>query len=183
MPHSGSRPRARSPARGWDAFVCRIVTWAPLRREGKQDASLCISIRTSDHLGRRARRQESAESSAAKRKEIRWQGAAGGDGRFQNSSAKATAPYHILDRANPICGYRRKWRAPQVLKDTFAQLSEQLPEGPSRTFLGLLGLMGLGRIDYIFVNNGFRAVRHRVVEAAGRPSDHRPVIAEIEFGG
>ena len=164
------------PGRGWDAFVCRIVTWA---RFAEQESGLeFVHFNTHfDHLGQRARR-ESAKLLLRKGMEIARVGPLVVTGDF--NCREGSAPYRILTGQIPFAGTAEEGGL--RLKDTLRN-SEQPPEGPSRTFLGLLGLLGLGRIDYIFVNNGFRAVRHRVVEAAGRPSDHRPVIAEIEFGG
>ena len=66
------------------------------------------------------------------------------------------------------------------LRDTFYD-SENPPEGPRRTFLGILGRIGLGRIDYIFVNDFFRTLRHAVIDDAPAGSDHRPVLAELDF--
>ena len=66
------------------------------------------------------------------------------------------------------------------LRDTFHHAA-QPPEGPRRTYLGLLGLLGLGRIDYVFVNDGFRTLRHAVIDDAPGASDHRPVLAELAF--
>jgi endonuclease/exonuclease/phosphatase family metal-dependent hydrolase len=68
-----------------------------------------------------------------------------------------------------------------ALKDTYA-ISEKRPWGPSYTFNGFSDKPGTGRIDYIFVKNGMRALEHRTLikkEHGVFISDHWPVEAAV----
>jgi endonuclease/exonuclease/phosphatase family metal-dependent hydrolase len=161
--------------RGWDAAVCRIVTWARLRElESGREFVHCNTH--FDHLGRRARR-ESALLLRKKAGELAQGGPLVITGDLNCS--ESSAPYRLLTGQLPFTAAEG---SALELRDTF-RASEQPAEGPPRTYLGLLGLLGMRRIDYILVNQGFRARRHRVVDVATRPSDHRPVVAELAFMG
>lgn len=159
--------------RGWDAAVYRIVTWARFRENASGRSFVHFNTHF-DHLGRRARR-ESAKLLLQKAAALAPAEPLVVTGDLNCSDT--SAPYRILTGEVPFASAEA---AVGRLRDTF-RASEQPPEGPRRTYLGLLGLLGHGRIDYIFVNDGFRALRHRVVEVAAKPSDHRPVVAEIVF--
>jgi len=68
-----------------------------------------------------------------------------------------------------------------ALKDTYT-ISEKRPWGPTYTFNGFSDKPGTGRIDYIFVKNGMRALEHRTMikkEGGVFISDHWPVEATI----
>ncbi len=68
-----------------------------------------------------------------------------------------------------------------ALKDSYA-ISEKKPWGPSYTFNGFSDKPGTGRIDYIFVKNGLRALEHRILikkEHGVFISDHWPVEATV----
>ena len=161
------------PGRGWDAMCCRIVTWAQLdeRATGRRVTHFNTHF---DHLGRRARVQ-SAHLLLRKIEEIAGDRPAvlTGDLNCRDTSG----PYFVLTGRQPF-GDRSANAA--TLRDTRYDCA-QPPEGPRRTYRGLLGLLGLGRIDYIFVKNGLRTQRHIVLDEAAGASDHRPVMAELEF--
>ncbi|MBK7131855.1 MAG: endonuclease/exonuclease/phosphatase family protein [Bacteroidales bacterium] len=68
-----------------------------------------------------------------------------------------------------------------ALKDSYT-ISEKRPWGPVYTFNGFSDKPGTGRIDYIFVKNGMRALEHRTMikkEGGVFISDHWPVEATI----
>ncbi len=161
------------PGRGWDAVCCRIVSWARLTERSSGRSVLHLNTHL-DHLGRQARVQ-SAMLLLQKIDEL-----AGGmpvivTGDF--NCRESSAPYRLLTGQ---LSFSTPSAATPGLRDTRYD-SEQVPEGPRKTYRGLLGLLGLGRIDYIFVRNGLRTRRHVVLDEAAGASDHRPVLATLGF--
>ena len=70
-----------------------------------------------------------------------------------------------------------------LIRDTY-DISEESPEGPVYTFNGFSDKPGQGRIDYIFVRDGMRALNHRTIIKKDQGifiSDHWPVTATISF--
>jgi len=70
-----------------------------------------------------------------------------------------------------------------ALKDSYT-ISEKKPWGPAYTFNGFSDKQGTGRIDYIFIKNGLRALEHRTLIKKERGifiSDHWPVEATISL--
>jgi len=68
-----------------------------------------------------------------------------------------------------------------AIKDSFT-ISEKRPWGPTYTFNGFSDKPGAGRIDYIFVKSGMRALEHRTIikkEDGVFISDHWPVEATV----
>jgi endonuclease/exonuclease/phosphatase family metal-dependent hydrolase len=157
------------PARGSDARHPRIVTWARFvqNESGREFVHFNTHL---DHLGRTAR-IESARLLLQKGCEIAQGEPLVMTGDF--NCREASAPYRILTGGIPFAA------APHRLRDTFYDCAER--EGPARTFLGMMALLGLGRIDYIFVNDGFQTLRHTVIEEEHPSSDHRPVLAALDF--
>ena len=161
------------PGRGWDALCCRVVTWARLldRRTGRH----CVHFNTHfDHLGKAARAQ-SAALLVQKIHEIAAGEAVILTGDF--NCAETAIPYRILTGAIP---FNHLGPAYEPMRDTRAE-SASPPTGPKGTFRGLLRFLGVGRIDYIFVKNGLKTLRHEVIEDVGNASDHYPVCAELDF--
>jgi endonuclease/exonuclease/phosphatase family metal-dependent hydrolase len=127
-----------------------------------------------DHLGKAAR----AQSAALLLQKIHEIAAAEPVILTGDFNCPDTAvPYRILTGAIP---FDHLGPAYQPVSDTRA-LSESPPTGPARTFRGWLRFLGIGRIDYIFVKNGLRALSHGVIADAGGASDHHPVVAELAF--
>lgn len=161
-----------SPVRGWDALCRRIVTWAHLKfRDSERDF---FHFNTHfDHFGRRARRRsarlllENIERIAGTHPVV-----VTGD----LNSRESSEVYRTLIGRIPF--------SPEhpglALRDAYHDA--ELPrEGPRRTFLGLLGRFGLGRIDYIFVGPGVRTHKYAVLPNHGGASDHLPVQAEVRI--
>lgn len=156
------------PGKGWDAAYPRVVTWARLvdRATGH---TLTHCNTHFDHLGRRARR-ESARL-------LLDQIAALSDGRAvvvtgDLNCLESSAAYAILTGG----GLRDTLRACQFP-----------PLGPRKTWRGFLpGGLTSARLDYIFVGEGVTVRQHTVLTDHGpggrHPSDHYPVVAELEFG-
>lgn len=70
-----------------------------------------------------------------------------------------------------------------LIRDTY-DISEESPEGPVYTFNGFSDKPGQGRIDYVFVRDGMRALNHRTIIRKDQGifiSDHWPVTATISF--
>jgi len=70
-----------------------------------------------------------------------------------------------------------------LIRDTYT-ITEESPEGPVYTFNGFSDKPGQGRIDYIFVRDGMRALNHRTIIKKDQGifiSDHWPVTATISF--
>jgi len=156
-------------------MCCRIVTWAQLDELASGRRVTYFNTHF-DHLGRRARVQ-SAHLLLRKIDEIARTDPVvlTGDLNCRDTSA----PYFVLTGRQPFEG---PGASTGMLRDTRDD-SELPPEGPRKTYRGLLGMLGLGRIDYIFVKNGLRTLRHAVLEEAAGASDHRPVMAELAFSG
>lgn len=165
-------PDCASAGRGWDAACRRIVTWARFfdRNEGCEIVHFNTHF---DHFGHRARRHSAQRLIEA----VAERGGASpvvvtGDLNCRESSAA----HRILTGAIPFAGSPPR----TALHDTY-YASEQPRLGPRRTFRGLLGHFGLGRIDYIFTNDRLRTLRHEVMTDCGKASDHWPVIAELAY--
>lgn len=161
------------PGRGWDAMCHRVVTWARLseRRSGQIVTHFNTHF---DHLGRRAR----VESALLLLRKVQQIGGAdpvivSGDFNCRETSA----PYLTFTGRRP---FQNPASTDFGLRDTRYD-SEFPAEGPAKTFRGLLGMLGLGRIDYVFVRNGLRTLRHAVLDEARGASDHRPILVELAF--
>ena len=161
------------PGRGWDAVCSRTVTWARLLdRDAKKH---CFHFNTHlDHMGRNARSQ-SALLLLQKIHEIAHNEPVVVTGDF--NCGDGSMPYQILTGKVPFPGEVNRY-AP--LRDAYYE-SEFPPEGPQKTYQGLMSWFGIGRIDYAFLKNGFATRRYAVLRDAGRASDHRPVLVELNF--
>lgn len=161
------------PGRGWDALCHRVVTWARLAET--ESGRVITHFNTHfDHLGRRAREQ-SAHLLLRKIADIGGTEPVVVSGDF--NCRETSAPYLTLIGRRPF-----KAPAPDYdsLRDSRYE-SATPPTGPAKTFRGLLGMLGMGRIDYVFVKNGIRTERHAVLDEAQGASDHRPMLVEWEF--
>lgn len=153
---------------GWDAAITRIVTWAKLRdvRSGKTFFHFNTHF---DHMGRKAR-EESAKLLRARITSITGTDAVVLTGDFNATAASAV--YKILaEEAKPL----------RLLKNTRA-LSVLPHHGPDWTFHGFGKATERTTIDFIFVSEGMRVLRHAALFEYGEeryPSDHLPVFAEL----
>jgi len=153
---------------GWDAALTRIATWC-LFRDKRSGRRFCHINTHFDHRGEKAR-EESA------RLILRQLAAIAGNatpilltGDF--NCVPTDAPYRVLT-------------GEQALQDALL-ISRQPHHGPQATWSGFSfpGQPGR-RIDYIFVNDRVEVMRHATLSESwsGRfPSDHLPVLAEIQF--
>jgi len=160
-------PTPEKPSKGWDASLNRICSWGKFKgKDGKQFYIFNIHY---DHIGQQAR-EESSKLVAAKIKEINkenlptiWMG--------DFNVTPDNAAYQTII-SNP------DW------KD--ARLVSKIPAyGPKGSFSAFdWERMPDGIIDHIFVHGKINVVRHGILtDNYGKkyPSDHFPVLAEVEF--
>lgn len=153
---------------GWDAAITRMVTWAKFRdlRSGKTFFHFNTHF---DHLGQKAR-EESAKLLRARITALAREAAVVLTGDF--NATEASPVYKILvAEAQP-----RRW-----LKN--ARTISTLPHhGPDWTFHGFGKAPERTTIDFIFVSEAVRVLRHAALYEYGEeryPSDHLPVFAEV----
>lgn len=162
-------PTPSKPSKGWDAAYPRIATWATLRdrRSGKRLVALNTHF---DHVGEVARVQ-SATIIADWAKRHRKSGEkiiVLGDFNATPDSAAMTL---LGDTAQT------------GLRDTRTVTSGE-PYGPAGTFNGFrIDSDAAAPIDHVLVSSDFSVLGYKVVTQhwGGRlPSDHYPVIADLE---
>ncbi len=159
-------------SQGWDAALPRIVTWARLF-DKKNDRSFIVFNTHFDHRGEEARRQ-SSELILQKVAEL-----AGDDPVIVMGDLNAVEdqdPYQILAEAD---------RGPVEIElfDGFYH-SRYGHHGPTSTWNGFREIVPDRRIDYIFTDAGFSFIQHGIladIRDGHFPSDHLPVVADLEF--
>ncbi|MCB0628137.1 MAG: endonuclease/exonuclease/phosphatase family protein [Saprospiraceae bacterium] len=156
---------------GWDAALPRIVTWAKFRDKQTQQEFFFFNTHF-DHMGQKAR----AESARLIREQIAT--IAG------NAPVILTGDFNAIPTEPP---YRiiTDEEAKDHLQDAL-YLSQQPHHGPMGTWTNAFQFPGVPdrRIDYIFVKNGFKVLKHANLSDSwsGRlPSDHLPVLARVEL--
>lgn len=164
-----------NPGKGWDAMCPRVVTWARLldRESGCGYTHFNTHF---DHFGRRARR----EGARLLLRRI----AALSDGK----TVVVTGDLNCLEGSaayTTLTGPVPPGDRPAVLRDTL-RCCHFPPLGPRKTWGGFLpGKLGGARLDYIFAGEEVDVWQHAVLTDHGHdgryPSDHRPVVAELEI--
>lgn len=154
------------PSKSWDAALNRICTWARFK-EKETLKSFYVFNTHFDHKGVKARK----ESAILILKEI-------GEIAKRNEPVVLTGDFNLTPNEKPLALIRQK------LKDS-RQISETVPQGPVGTFNDFDFASKLeNRIDYIFVNKLVEVKKYIVITDSkeGRyPSDHLPVLAEIQL--
>ena len=153
---------------GWDAAITRLVTWAKLRDGGSGKTFFHFNTHF-DHMGQKAR-EESAKLLRARITAIAGTEAVVLTGDF--NATEASPVYKILVEAAPPL---------RMLKNARA-LSTLPHHGPDWTFHGFGKATERTTIDFIFVSEGMRVLRHAALFEYGEeryPSDHLPVFAEV----
>ncbi|MGC9470963.1 MAG: endonuclease/exonuclease/phosphatase family protein [Bacteroidales bacterium] len=159
-----------TPGIGWDAACPRIVTWGKFRIRHNKKTFYHFNTHF-DHVGQTARR-ESARLIKRKIKEIAGDVPIVLTGNF--NFLPSSEPYQILtDQEEGM-----------HLTDGYL-VSRAPPHGPDGSWSGfqMAGVPGQ-RIDYIFVSAGGSVLRYGILSESwsGKfPSDHLPVLADIEF--
>jgi len=156
-------------SKSWDTSITRLVTMIRFR-DRQSDKKFWIFNTHFDHRGSEAR-----ENSAQLVR--KWIAQFSGDlpvavtGDF--NCTPSSQPYSILTDQQ---GESR-------LIDSH-QVSDSPPTGPDSTWCGFREVVPGRRIDFIFVTPGMDVLRHQTIDKQfnGRfPSDHLPVVAELEF--
>lgn len=157
---------------GWDTAITRISTWA--RLYDKENSRRFIVFNTHyDHRGEEAR-SKSSELILQKVAEL-----SEGDPVIvmgDLNTVESQDPYKIL--TDPALGPVRV-----ELFDGFYH-SRYGHHGPTTTWNGFREMIPERRIDYIFVNPKFSVIQHGIladIRDGHFPSDHLPVVADIEF--
>lgn len=160
-------PTPDTPSKGWDASLNRICTWG--RFKAKNGTRFYVFNIHYDHIGQQAR-EESSKLVASKIEAINheklpviWMG---------DFNVTPDNPAYTTITADP------SWKDARLV-------SKNPSYGPAGTFTGFdWGKMPDGIIDHIFVNGNIEIIRHGILtDNYGKkyPSDHFPVLVEIEF--
>jgi endonuclease/exonuclease/phosphatase family metal-dependent hydrolase len=153
-------------SRGWDAALPRIATWVKFK--DRQSGRDFIHLNTHfDHRGEVAQ-VRSAQLIIDQLKVL-----------------SSGLPVVVTGDFNVTPGSDAYATMIGDLADTKLE-SQSLPHGPDGTFGGFTVELGesTDRIDYVFVGGGFKVLRYGVLSDQwnGRyPSDHLPVLAEIQL--
>ncbi|HEY3390847.1 MAG TPA: endonuclease/exonuclease/phosphatase family protein [Prolixibacteraceae bacterium] len=154
------------PSKSWDAALNRICTWARLK-DKETRKSFYIFNTHFDHKGVKARK----ESAILILKKI-------GEISGRKDPVILTGDFNLTPDEKPLVLIRQK------LKDS-RQISKSVPQGPVGTFNDFDFNSKLeNRIDYIFVNKMVDVKTYTVLTDSRDnryPSDHLPVLSEIQF--
>lgn len=156
---------------GWDAALPRIVTWGEFKDSLSGETFFVFNTHF-DHRGEKAR-TESASLILDKIEELAGNFPVVVTGDF--NTTEDDPPYKVLTGA--------MGEHDQTLEDGFYE-AEYGHHGPTSTWNGFEEILPGRRIDFIFTNSGFSVIQHAILadQYDGRfPSDHLPVVADIEF--
>jgi endonuclease/exonuclease/phosphatase family metal-dependent hydrolase len=160
-------PTPDTPSKGWDAALNRICSWGRFKdNKGKKFYIFNVHY---DHIGQQAR-EESSKLVVAKVKEIN----------SKNLPVILMGDFNVTpdNPAYTTITSDSNW------KD--ARLVSKIPAyGPKGTFSAFdWDRMPDGIIDHVFVQGKIQVIRHGILtDNYGKkyPSDHFPVMVEIEF--
>ncbi len=154
------------PSKGWDAAYNRVCTYAffKIKKTGKQFLAMNLHF---DHVGDVAR-VNSAKLILEKIKKLNP----------KNVPLTLTGDFNLADDSEPI-------KIISKSLDNVFYNSKKTHYGPKGTFTGFdINTIPQDRIDYIFVK-GFEVLSNRTIndrrENLLYPSDHFPILAEINF--
>ena len=154
------------PSKGWDAAYNRVCTYAffKIKKTGKQFLAMNLHF---DHVGDVAR-VNSAKLILEKIKKLNP----------KNVPLTLTGDFNLTDDSEPI-------KIISKSLDNVFYHSKKTHYGPKGTFTGFdINTIPQDRIDYIFVK-GFDVLSNRTIndrrENLLYPSDHFPILAEINF--
>lgn len=154
------------PSKGWDAAYNRVCTYAffKIKKTGKQFLAMNLHF---DHVGNVAR-VNSAKLILEKIKKLNP----------KNVPLTLTGDFNLTDDSEPI-------KIISKSLDNVFYHSKKTHYGPKGTFTGFdINTIPQDRIDYIFVK-GFEVLSNRTIndrrENLLYPSDHFPILAEINF--
>jgi len=151
---------------GWGAALTRVATWVRLYDRTVRDTLLFINTHF-DHISDSAR----VMSSGVLMEKVRELAGA--------NAFVITGDFNARPESMAIAGMLEGGLA----VDTWL-ITETAPAGESYTFNGWKDQQGEGRIDYIFVRSGMKALSHethRVIDEGVFISDHWPVTATVSY--
>lgn len=166
-----SRTPDKPGSRDWDAAITRIASWVKLKDRLTGKTFFVINTHF-DHRGRTAR----AKSASLIVKKLREK-----FGRYpvlltgDFNTTPGSKPYQTLVGTGTPKGRR--------LYDAH-KLSASKPQGPNSTWNGFRAVVPKRRIDFVFVTEDVKVLRHRILtdQRKGRfPSDHLPVVTRVEI--
>ncbi len=159
-------------SKGWDAALPRNATWGKFRDRSTGEIFFHLNTHF-DHMGKQAR-AESARLLQRKLAEIAGSAPVVVTGDF--NTGPDSAPYRVLTSGAE--------GASITLRDAM-EVSILPHHGPTATWNGFEEISPGQRIDFIFVNDGVRVLRHgilsEITEDGRFPSDHLPVLAEVDI--
>ena len=147
-------------SKGWDGEFKRICSWVILK-DRKTDKQLIHLNTHTDHKGKIARK-ESVRLIIDKIKDLK------------NIPIVVTGDFNLREGENLYNIIVNS----DVLRDTKYSCEDTVDENTFNDFGGTEA----GIIDYVFVNDNFKALKYRVVKDMNGDkfiSDHYPVVAEI----
>ncbi|MEI6141890.1 MAG: endonuclease/exonuclease/phosphatase family protein [Mariniphaga sp.] len=152
------------PGLGWDALCNRTVTWIKLKDKITKKSFYVFDTHF-DHRGNKAR-EESSKLILNSMKEINK----------DNLPVILTGDFNLVKTSVPI---------QMILKELNDAIdkSVSLPYGPEGTSGGFEVKVLPRKIDFIFINDKVKVLRHGVLsDSFGLfyPSDHLPVLAEVQ---
>ena len=152
------------PGLGWDAACNRTVTWIKLKDKVTKKTFYVFDTHF-DHRGNKAR-EESSTLILKSIKEINK----------ENLPVILTGDFNLTKKSVPI---------QMILKELNDAIdkSVSLPYGPEGTSGGFNVKLMPYKIDFIFINDKVKVLRHGVLsDSFGLfyPSDHLPVLAEVQ---
>lgn len=151
------------PSKGWDAMFNRVCTWVRLYDKLNKKEFLVFNTHY-DHVGVQAR-IESAKLIKQKIQEI-----------APKLPVVYTGDLNVTPETEAIATIK------SFLSDS-KEISMEAPYGPEGTFNGFKFDSPLkDRIDYIFVNKGFKVLKYAVLSDSKNQryySDHLPVFAKL----
>ncbi len=160
------------PGKSWDAALPRIITYGEFQTISKSDDSSFYVFNTHfDHMGDTAR-AKSAELIVEKTNEV-----------TADNPVIVTGDFNVTPDSEP---YASLTSDDSGLSDAY-EISKQPHVGPQFTFEGFEVRneeTEARRIDYIFVNSKVDVQKHAILPSFRDykyPSDHLPVMAEINF--
>jgi endonuclease/exonuclease/phosphatase family metal-dependent hydrolase len=160
-------PTPEIPSKGWDAALNRVCSWGKF--EDKEGAKFYVFNIHYDHIGQQAR-EESSKLVVSQIEKFNT----------ENLPVILMGDFNVTPD-NPAY-------STIVTKDGWqdSRLISQIPSyGPAGTFSGFdWDRMPDGIIDHIFVKGNLSVIRHGILtDNYGKkyPSDHFPVLVEIEF--
>lgn len=160
------RENPAEPGKGWDAVCCnRICSWAKFNDKSSGKKFYVFNVHF-DHQGVVARR-ESGKLMLSKIKEI-----------AKDAPVVCTGDFNSTPQTEQIKTLS------SYLQDSYTA-TQMPPYGPVGTFTAFKFTAPMKeRIDYIFFSKDFAVKKYAVLTDAKEqryPSDHLPVVADVEF--